>query len=120
MLLALYRPERDDDEQVGAAMRGRAEDFGEAEVVANKGRDGEIVPRECDNLDARFVRFRFAAECERVNLGVAGEELSFGRVGDGFIAAQMRRTWAHDTADDKGLIGPGELRKELLVLTIGT
>jgi len=64
MVLPLHRPEPHEDEEIGARAHGGAEDLREAQVVADKGRDGEAAPLEGDDLRARFVDLRFSAEAQ--------------------------------------------------------
>lgn len=82
VLLACVGPVCADGEDVCAALHGDAEEFGESEVVADDGGDGEVVCGVvCDNLVTGGECFWFAAEGEGVNFGVFCDFLA-GRVVD--------------------------------------
>ena len=67
-----------DDEKPRPAAGGGAEDFREAQVVANEGRHGEATPLEHDDVAARLVRLCFAAEAKGMNLRIARHQFPLG------------------------------------------
>jgi len=76
MVLACARPVGAEDEGGGAEFHAAAEEFGEAEVVADGGAAGERVvgpPLICHDFVTADEGLGFFAERERVDFGVLDE-----------------------------------------------
>lgn len=120
MLLAAVGPVGDDAEEVGPGGGGGAEEFREAEVIADDGGDRESVPREGDDFRARSEGLGFASRGEGVDFPVAGEEGAVGGEGEGFIGSGPVRKLPGQATQDIDPMLAGETGEEVFRLGGGS
>lgn len=105
-------PVGDVDEQLGAATGGQAENFGEAQVVANEGGDGELAEGEGDDLVAGSEGAGFAAGGEGMDFGVVDDHLAVGIEDEGVVLQAIVGSLDGKAGEDVGVADQGQVLEE--------
>jgi len=114
MRRALFGPVRDDDEELGAMLRGRrAEELWETEVITDKRSDRAAAPGKHDWLISGGVVLPLLAGGEQPHLGVGGKQLAVGAEHQDFIARSAIDATDGGSRDETQLEFAGKARDDV-------